>query len=124
VHPYASDPARVLRIVRNVRTQMAQGGDRRKPIWITEVGWATGGATGTFLVTSRAGQAARLRATYRLLLRARRRYRIGMAVWFSWRDRAPGPREGNWWGINTGLFKRNGTPKPAWRAYASVAGGS
>ena len=53
---------------------------------------------------------------------ARGRYRIGMAAWFSWRDRAPLKGEPNWWAINSGLVGRGGGEKPALRAFRSVTG--
>lgn len=124
LHPYSRDASRAVRVVQRTRHIMNQHGDRRKPIWITEIGWATAGITGDFIVTSRRGQADKLTATYRALLRLRRRYRIGNVIWFSWRDRAPQPNEGNWWAINTGLFDRRGRPKPAWDAFRGVTGAS
>jgi hypothetical protein len=126
VHPYASTPRGVLKVVKRTRAIMRRYGDSRTSVWVTEIGWATGGkvSRGTRrFKTSLRGQAKRLRSTYRLLLRARGRYRIGMGVWFAWRDRTPDPGERNWWAINTGLFTRAGAPKPAWLAYAKVAGG-
>jgi hypothetical protein len=121
LHPYSRNAARALRVVQRTRRIMDQHGDRRKPIWISEIGWATAGRSGDFILTSRRGQAAKLTATYRGLLRVRRRYRIGQVTWFSWRDRAPQPGEPNWWAINTGLFDRGGRPKPAWNAFVRVA---
>ena len=123
IHPYAANHEGVLGAVRRVRDIMARNGDRRKPILLTEVGWATGGnvsgGTRRFR-TSPKQQAARLRKTYRALLRIRRRYAVGLVVWFSWRDRAPSSDEPNWWAIHTGLFTRSGKPKPAWRTYRRI----
>jgi uncharacterized membrane protein YgcG len=126
VHPYAATPAGFLGVVKRTRALMRRYRDNRAPIWVTEIGWATGGkvSRGTRrFKTSLRGQAKRLRGTYALLLRNRRRYGIGMGIWFAWRDRAPDPGERNWWAINTGLFTRTGQPKSAWGAYAKIAGG-
>jgi hypothetical protein len=126
VHPYAKKPGDVITAVKQARAVMRRYHDSRKQIWVTELGWATGGkvSRGTrAFKTSKKGQAARLRQAFGALLRARGRYRIGMGVWFAWRDRAQFPRERNWWAINTGLFDRRGKPKPAWRTFAKVAGG-
>src|SRR5204862_938631 len=120
VHPYARDQRGELGAVTRARRIMRHYHDGRKQLWVTETGWATVGkvthGTAKFK-TSLRGQAKRLTKTYKLLLHFRRRYRIGMVVWFSFKDRAPYAGERNWWAINTGLFKRNGKAKPAWRAY-------
>jgi hypothetical protein len=121
VHPYTSRARGVPYVVGRVRSIMRRAGDGRTPLWVTEFGWATGSPDG-FLVTTPSGQAARLRSAYRGLLRIRRRHRVGLAAWFSWRDRAPAPGQSDWWGINTGLFQRDGEEKPAWQAYGDVTG--
>lgn len=126
LHAYSRNPSGVLKAVRSVRSIMRRHGDRRKQLWITELGWATGGkvSKGTRkFKTSKAGQAKRLRRTLAAVLRVRRRYRIGMFIWFSLRDRAPERGERNWWAINTGLFSRAGLAKPAWKAYVKLTGG-
>lgn len=125
-HAYARNARGVLAGVRRIRGIMRAHGDRRKPLWITELGWATGGKVsgGTRkFKTSKRGQARRLSSTLRAVLRARRRYRIGAFMWFSWRDRPPRRGERNWWAINTGLFDRGGLPKPAWLSYVKFTGG-
>jgi len=122
VHPYARDHRGVIGAVRRARKIMRRGRDRKKPIWVTEVGWATGGdvSRGTrAFKTSRKGQAKRLRVTLKRVAKVRRRLRVGMVVWFSLRDRAPIEGEPNWWAIYTGLFDRDGAPKPAWRVFRS-----
>jgi hypothetical protein len=127
IHPYASGPKGTIAVVRQTRKTMKRNGDARKPIWLTEVGWATGGdvssPTAKFK-TSKRGQAARLRATFTQGSKLRRQLGIRLVVWFSWRDRAPVAGESNWWGINTGLFTAGGSPKPAWQALVGLTGGA
>jgi hypothetical protein len=123
VHPYASNYRGVIGAIKRTRRTMRAHGDRRKQVWVTELGWATGGKVsgGTRkFKTSRRGQASRLSTTFRALKRYRRRYRIGVVVWFSYKDRSPMRGERNWWAINTGLFTRRGKAKPSWRAYKRV----
>ena len=122
IHPYARGPAGVQGALIRVRAIMNRNHDTRVPIWLTEIGWASKGPRNPF-VTTRRGQAARLRDTYKLLLRVRHRYRVGMAVWFSLRDRALWPGERDWWAPHTGLFDVRGRPKPAWRSLVKVTGG-
>jgi hypothetical protein len=121
IHPYARDQRGVLGAVIRARRIMNRGRDRRTPIWVTEVGWGTAGNGRRAFRTNSHGQARRLSSTFRTLLRARRRYRIGMVVWFSWRDRAKVPGEQNRWYIYTGLFRLDGSAKPAWTAYKRAA---
>ena len=122
IHPYAQGPAGVHGGIVRARAIMRRHGDARKSVWLTELGWATAGPRNPFTTTVR-GQASRLRATYRMLLRHRRSWRIGMVVWFSFRDRKLFPGEKDWWAPHTGLFDTRGRPKPAWQALASIAGG-
>ncbi len=127
VNSYSRTAGGVIGTVKRARSVMRRGGDRRKQVLVTEVGWGTDGRANGFSAaykTTQAQQAERLSGIYTGFARARRRLRVGMVVWFSWRDRAPGAGEDNWWGINTGLFTRSGSPKPAWSAFARASGGN
>jgi hypothetical protein len=123
VNPYAQDERGVAGAVQRVRAVMDRHRDTRKAIWLTEVGWATGGPRSPFR-TSFAGQADLLRRTYRLALRLHTRDRVAAVVWFSLRDRPLLPGERDWWAPHTGLFSRSGAMKPAWRAFTDLTGGS
>src|SRR4051794_30275797 len=43
VHPYASSYRGVIGAIKRTRRTMRAHGDRRKQVWVTELGWATGG---------------------------------------------------------------------------------
>jgi polysaccharide biosynthesis protein PslG len=118
IHPYAANPQRALASTAELRSLMDRAGDRDKPIWITEVGWASRG-TPPGLVVGPAGQAHYLKQTFELAAADRDRLRIAGVVWYSLSD-TPGPL----WVGHCGLFTVGGTPKPAWDAFAQVAGGS
>jgi polysaccharide biosynthesis protein PslG len=122
INPYARGALGVEGAVQRVRTIMDSRGDRTASIWITELGWSTGGPPNPFR-TTRSGQAARLTSTYRMLLRIRKRYRVGLVVWFSLRDRSLFSGERDWWAPHTGLFDLRGNPKPAWQALVRATGG-
>jgi polysaccharide biosynthesis protein PslG len=117
IHPYAADKRGVMGAVRRARSVMRRARDGRTPLWVTEVGWATGGPvtrrTRAFKTTER-GQATKLRQALTALHRARRRNRIGLVSWFAWRDRRPIGAERDWWALHTGLRRIDGSPKPAW----------
>ena len=66
VHPYATTPRDALNAVKETRKIMNRFKDRRTRIWITEIGWATGGSP-TPLTVSPQKQATYLRQSYRLM---------------------------------------------------------
>jgi len=120
IHPYASNLRGLERSIKRARAVMKKGRDARKSLWITELGWATGGTGKKVYRTSRRGQAKLLKSTLTKLVKLRRKQRIGMAVWFALRDKAPDPGEPNWWALHTGLLDLAGNPKPAWGTFQSL----
>lgn len=118
MHPYSTTPNDALRAVRDTRRIMAQFKDRRAKLWITEVGWATGGVA-TPLTVSQQRQSSYLRKTFGLLAANRKRMGIAGVVWYSWRD-----LPGGIWFNHTGLFTQALDPKPAWNAFVGLTGGS
>jgi hypothetical protein len=126
LHPYAPRPPDVIDAVAEARRVMKRKRDASASIWITEFGWSTGGIGHKYspVKASRKQQAARLKRTYRLL-RKRGDLAIQRAFWFSWRDydnnNSPAQDE---WIYRMGLFDLAGKPRPAWFAYATVAGGT
>jgi exo-beta-1,3-glucanase (GH17 family) len=115
IHPYARDSAGVLNAVRVVRGLMSRFRDR-SPIWVTEVGWASDGPPSEFTV-GEAGQADRIADTVDGLARLRSQLGIRGFVYFNWRDSTPYSGGTDFWGLHTGLLRRDGTPKPAFAAY-------
>jgi hypothetical protein len=122
LNPYAPDARGVLDKLNQVRAYMDRRGDRRTPLWVTEIGWATGGPRSPFR-TSRRGQALRISRTFRALIAARGRLRLGRVVVFGLQDRPYTAFERPWWGPRVGLFDLAGRPKPAWRTFVAFAGG-
>jgi polysaccharide biosynthesis protein PslG len=118
VHPYAGTPAKAIARVAQARDVMRRFGDADKPIWISEVGWASGGAP-SGLTVGAARQADYLRQVFEMATADRARLGLAGVVWFSLND-TPGPL----WVGHCGLFGLDGSPKPSWKALAQVAGGS
>jgi len=87
LHPYTGKPKNVVRIVKIVRRHMAERGDKKLPIWITELSWPAGlGHTkqeGDFSTTN-AGQAQRLDAGMKLIVAARKQLKIDRVYWYTW----------------------------------------
>jgi hypothetical protein len=117
VHPYATTPKQALQAVRDTRKIMSRFKDRKAQIWLTEIGWASGGNP-TPLTVSPQRQATYLRKSFGLLAANRGRLRIAGVVWYSWRD-----EPGGIWFDNTGLFTQSLDPKPAWSAFTALTGG-
>ena len=115
LHPYAANPAQALRRVAQLRAGLRAAGAGSKPIWVTEVGWASGGSPSSVTVGS-ARQAAYLGRLFRLATAARDRLGIAGVIWYSLID-TPGPV----WVTNCGLFNVDGSPKPSWSAFERAA---
>jgi hypothetical protein len=124
IHPYAVRPAQVLQIVKVTRKIMSRHGDGAKPISASAFGWFTGGLGIRFtqLRTTLRQQAAKLTKTYSLLGSNAASLGIANAIWFTYTDNARhGP---DVFLDRAGLLRVNGRPKPSWRAFSRVAGGT
>jgi hypothetical protein len=111
---YAVRPRDVPRILRLTRRIMRRYRDTRKPLFVTEMSWSTGGPPFPF-TTSEAGQAARLKASWKILRACRSRWRLRRVYWFSYADQAPSG--GDYWGFHNGLVQTSGRVKPAWHTF-------
>jgi len=120
VNPYARTPALVLNMLRGVRREMDRFGDLDAEIWVTEVGWSDVGPRGAFRLGPQ-GQARAIRDTMTLLWKERGSLRLRGMVYFNWRDAKPWPGGKDFWGLHTGLLRRNNTPKPAYYAFRDTA---
>lgn len=118
VHPYSTTPTDALRAVRETRQVMARFKDKKAKLWVTEIGWATGGNATALTVTPQR-QASYLRKSFGLLAKNRKKMKIGGVIWYSWRDVPAGI-----WFAHTGLFTVDFDPKPSWSAFVSLTGGT
>ena len=122
IHPYAARARQILAVTRSARRVMDANGDGRTPIFISELGWTTGGNywSQSLYRATLPEQAARISSTARLLLAHRRQLRLARVHWHTWRDVAG---VGDFWDKYMGLFTSDGKPKPAWTALTRVTGG-
>lgn len=125
VHPYTFKVPNVLRIVRYDRAATRRAGDGFRPLWITELTWAS--AKGKVRVplgfeTTESDQAARLARAIPLLARQRRALGIGRIYWESWitYDRDPG-NPFDFSGLREARPGRPDRDKPALAAFERVA---
>jgi hypothetical protein len=87
IHPYTARPDRVPRFLLEARRVMRRFGDRRKPLWVTEMSWpaAKGRARDPIgIATDDRGQARRLRRGLTALAAARVRLRVQRVYWYTW----------------------------------------
>jgi polysaccharide biosynthesis protein PslG len=120
---YATTARGVIERIGRIRALMRKFGDRRAAIWVTEVGWGTGGPKNRFNIGSKR-QATEIAKLLRGLYRARHKYKVRGVVYYGWQDKPPyAPKFKDMWGLHTGLFTLKGKPKPGYRAFARVAPG-
>ena len=122
VHPYAPDVKRSLASVEAARAALRRAGDFGAGLWVTEIGWASDGPPDNPYVKSESRQGELLSGLLSGLRERRRTFRLRGVFWYSWRDKPGGGRICDWCG-HAGLRARDGSPKPAWRAFTKVARG-
>jgi polysaccharide biosynthesis protein PslG len=112
VHPYAATPDAVVKRVRAI--QQVVGGKAK--VWVTEVGWGTGGKPGP-LTVSPERQADYVKRTLTDL------HELGVrgTVIFQWRDPKPFPGRREIWPYYAGLHTDDGTAKPSLEAFTQAA---
>jgi polysaccharide biosynthesis protein PslG len=112
VHPYAATPDAVIERVKEIE-RVVSG----KKVWVTEVGWGTGGKPGPLTVTPEQ-QAAYVKDT----LTGLRDLGVRGAVIFQWRDPKPFPGRREIWPYFAGLHDAGGTAKPSLTAFREASG--
>ena len=120
LHPYSYTPKLLVPTLRLFRKNLNSHRSGRKPIWITELGWATSGhdwAISPFRATE-AQQAQYLTQSFNKLLRARGELRLQRIFWQVWQDH---PDTDSSPFLEMGLLRADGSPKPAYSAYQAEA---
>ena len=119
LHPYVPDVAALETEVEALRDVAVDNGDRRVGLYVTEMGWGSQAPSPVSFEVGLQGQARELRGAYRYLLGNRGRLNLKQVFWFSWKD-VKGDCD---FCDSAGLFRegRAFKPKPAWRAFVSVA---
>lgn len=120
LHPYATSASGLEYELRRVRQVMARAGDGNKSLLVTEIGVASGGSFPNPFDKGPRGQARFLRDAYGLMLENRRRWKLGGAYWFTWKDVIDGDPYCVFCPF-AGLFDVRGRPKPAWWAFRRMA---
>jgi hypothetical protein len=118
LHPYGPNLRRSKQQVRKARTVLRRTGLIDRPLWITELGWASGGSHSQLSKTPR-GQARLVERAYRLYEGRRERWRIAGVTWFAWQDTSDGGACA--FCAEAGLVTLDRSAKPALRAYRRAA---
>jgi hypothetical protein len=95
---------------------MARFHDSASKIWVTELGWSDVGPKAPFRVGA-AGQAQRIKDTVAALKANETTLNLRGFFYFSWADGAVYAGGHDFWGLHTGLLRKNGSPKPAYEAF-------
>jgi hypothetical protein len=119
IHPYAVDAEDTIAAVAGARKLLGDLG-AHQPIWVTEVGWASGGPASPFTVGA-AGQALRIEDLFAQLARRRKSLGVRGVIYFGWKDARPFPGGHDFFGLHTGLLRLDGRPKPALGAFKRAA---
>jgi Beta-galactosidase len=120
LHPYQPGSDLVVDEIRVAVRELRRAGDDAR-VFVTELGWASGGPAGFAMVVGEQGQAALVRRTLPLLWRLRDRLRLDGLVYYDGRDAPAGGGTRDQWGLHTGLLRADGSPKPALRAMTDLA---
>lgn len=118
VHPYGASMFSIKRVLWRWRQELKAAGAAEDPIYVTEIGWASGGGKHP-LNRGLRGQADMVRSALTFFTEKRESLNIANVDVFAWRDAAPGAPQCQWC-AKSGLLRYEGRrPKPAWHAFTS-----
>ena len=122
LHPYTRHVRGLVQILAYVRYGMRRFHDGRKPIVVTELSWPSAlghvRQLGFNEVTERQ-QAQRVRASYELLAKYRRHFRIEAAYWYTWLSIDRGRYYFDYAGLRK-MTDEGPVAKPSYRAFKRV----
>jgi polysaccharide biosynthesis protein PslG len=120
LHPYTATYTRLEPYIEEVRSVLKRHHDAGKGLWLTELGWSSQPESKrNSFAKGPGGQASQLRGAFRLIRGKRNKWHIQRVYWFSIDDHKGSCNFCD----GSGLFGKGFTPKPAWSAYVSFAGG-
>jgi hypothetical protein len=120
LHPYSSSADGSVQALKVARAVLKHVGDTGAGMWITEIGWASGGPKKEPFNKGKSGQAKVLADAYKGFNKSAGKYNLRGIFWYSWRDKPGGDLICAWCGY-AGLRAKNGTAKPAWNAFVKAA---
>ena len=120
VHPYAENAKELKRQLSTARKAM-KGAGKKDVIWVTEIGYASGGPKSQEVVKKgEKGQAKAIKSAYKVLDKGKKKYKIEGVVYFTWQDAARSTG-GCKFCVFAGLLDEQGGQKKAYKTYKKVA---
>lgn len=117
IHPYAEDGKELDQQVKSLRKTMDKKGDKKDEIWITEMGYASGGPKSQPVVKNgEKGQADAIEDAYKTIDKKDKKYDIAGVIYFTWQDASRSTGVCKFCAF-AGLLDENGEQKKAYKAY-------
>ena len=116
VNPYAPTARGLISKLRRIRSIMDAAGNSDASMWVTELGWSDVGPGSPFRVGKR-GQAKQITQAVAALNSNAATLKLRGFFYFAWRDAPVYKGFHDFWGLHTGLLRKNGTRKPAYAAF-------
>jgi hypothetical protein len=120
IHPYGRSIRAIRYQVDRIRKRMNRSGDRRTPLHVTEIGWASTRGPSIFHRGNPKGQRRMLARSFRFLLDNKRKLNLRSIYWHTWKDQR-NPRKACSACGSMGLVRPDLSIKPAFKAYRQIA---
>jgi hypothetical protein len=116
INPYAPTASSLISKLKRIRGIMNRFGDANASLRVTELGWSDVGPGSPFRAGT-SGQAKRITQAIAALKRAQASLKLRGFFYFAWKDGKPYAGHSDFWGLHTGLLRKNGSSKPAFAAF-------
>jgi lysophospholipase L1-like esterase len=116
INPYAPTASSLISKLKKIRGIMAKNGNADAGLWVTELGWSDVGPGSAFRA-GKSGQAKRIKQALAALKRNEASLKLRGFFYFAWKDGGVYKGGKDFWGLHTGLLRKNGTHKPAFAAF-------
>ncbi|CAN5554147.1 hypothetical protein BH10ACT11_BH10ACT11_05660 [soil metagenome] len=120
LHPYSKTVRFVKKQVDYARDALRDAHDLSADLWITEIGWASGGRKSALNVGSKRAQAKKVTEAYKTFERNRRAWNVRGVFWYAWQD-SNAANDICFFCAKAGLTTAKGKSKPSLGAYRRVA---
>ncbi len=121
IHPYAKNAKELDKQTKGARKQMDKSGAKKTDIWVTEIGYASGGPKSQPVVKkNEKDQAKAITDAYKFLNKKDKKLGLAGIVYFTWQDVPEGIGFCRFCSF-AGLLNTGGAQKPAFNAYKKVA---
>ena len=116
VNPYAPTAKSLISKLRKIRGIMTKNGDADASLWVTELGWSDVGPKAAFRA-GKSGQSKRIKQALAALKHNETALNLRGFFYFAWKDGSVYKGGKDFWGLHTGLLRKNGSRKPAYAAF-------